>query len=146
MAMGRIDESFAESQIALKLDPLDDSINQYLGWHHIHARQFDRAIAQLEKTLDENPDFFLARVTLGMAYEQKGEVAKAIEEFKKAYELEKNAIVLGFLGHAYARGWEYRIEARKILEELEELSKRIYVPPFSIGLIHTSLGETTRSL
>lgn len=144
MAMGRIDESFAESQIALKLDPLDDSINQYLGWHYIHARQFDRAIAQLEKTLANNADFFLARVTLGMAYEQKGEIAKGIEEFKRAYELEKSSIVLGFLGHAYARAGNI-IEARKILEELEELSKRIYVPPFGIGLIRTSLGETNEA-
>ena len=144
MAMGRIEESFAESQIALKLDPLDDSINQYLGWHHIHARHFERAIAQLEKTLEKNPNFFLARVTLGMAYEQKGEVAEAIEEFKKAYQLERNAIVLGFLGHAYARAGNME-EARKILQELEELSKRIYVPPFSIGLIYTSLGKTTEA-
>ena len=144
MALGRIEESFIESEIALKLDPLDDSINQYLGWHHIHARQFERAIAQLEKTLEENPNFFLARVTLGMAYEQKGEVAKAIEEFKKAYELEGNAIVLGFLGHAYARAGN-REEARKILQELEELAKRIYVPPFSIALIYTSLGESTEA-
>lgn len=144
MAMGRIEESFAESQIALKLDPLDDSVNQYLGWHHLHARQFDRAIAQLEKTLAINPDFFLARVTLGMAYEQKGEVAKAIEEFKDAYKMEKNAIVLGFLGHAYARAGNIG-EAQKLLEELEELAKRIYVPPFSIGLIYTALGQNTQA-
>jgi DNA-binding winged helix-turn-helix (wHTH) protein/Tfp pilus assembly protein PilF len=144
MAMGRIEESYAESQIALKLDPLDDSVNQYLGWHHIHARQFDRAIAQLEKTLANNPDFFLARVTLGMAYEQKGEVAKGIEEFKKAYKLEKNAVVLGFLGHAYAGAGNIG-EAQRILAELEELSKRRYVPPFSIGLIYTALGRNTQA-
>jgi tetratricopeptide (TPR) repeat protein len=145
MTMGRIDDSFAESQIALKLDPLDDSINQYLGWHYHYARQLDRAIAQLEKTLDPNPDFFLARVTLGMAYVQKGEVAKAIDEFKRAYELEKNAIVRGFLGHAYAQAGKLD-EARGILEELEELSKRVYVPAFSLGLIYSSLGQKGRPL
>ena len=144
MAMGRIDESFAENQIGLRLDPLDESINQYLGWHHIHARQFDRAIVQLEKTLANNPDFFLARVTLGMAYEQRGEVAKGIEEFKKAYKLETNAIVLGFLGHAYAHAGNIGA-AQRILEELEELSKRIYVPSFSTGLIRTSLGQNTQA-
>jgi len=144
MAMGRIEESLAESQIALKLDPLDDSINQYLGWHYIHARQFGRAIAQLEKTLADNPEFFLARVTLGMAYVQEGEVEQGIEEFKKAYKLEKNAVVLGFLGHAHAVAGN-REEASRILEELEELSKRIYVPPFSIGLIYTALGEATEA-
>ena len=144
MAMGRVEESFVESQIALKLDPLDDSINQYLGWHYIHARHFERAIVQLEKTLEQNPDFFLARVTLGMAYEQNGNVSKAIDEFKKAYQLERNAIVLGFLGHTYARAGDLE-NARKILQELEELSRRIYVPPFSIGLIYGSLGETTEA-
>jgi TolB-like protein/Tfp pilus assembly protein PilF len=144
MAMGRIEESLAESEVALKLDPLDDSINQYLGWHYIHARQFGRAIAQLEKTLADNPDFFLARVTLGMAYAQKGEAEKAIEEFEKAYKLEKNAIVLGFLGYAYALAG-IREEAEKKLNELEELSKRIYVPPFSMGLICTALGESTEA-
>jgi len=141
MAMGRPEESLAESQVALKLDPLDDSVNQYLGWHYIHARQFDRAIGQLEKTLAHNPEFFLAHVTLGMAYEQKGEVEKAIHEFQKAYELEENTIVRGFLGHAYAIAGN-REAAQKILEELEDLSKRVYVPPYSIALIYTALGKT----
>ena len=141
MAMGRIEESLAESERALKLDPLDDSINQYLGWHYLQARQFDRAIGQLEKTLAENPEFFLARVTLGMAYEQNGELDKAIAEFQKAYELEKNNVVLGFLGHAYAMAGN-REAAQKILSELEELSQRVYVPAYSIALIYTALGET----
>ena len=141
MAMGRIEESLAENETALKLDPLDNTINQYLGWHYLHARQFDRAIGQLEKTLAENPEFFLARVTLGMAYEQNGELDKAIAEFQKAYELEKNNVVLGFLGHAYAMAGN-REAAQKILRELEELSKRVYVPPYNIALIYTALGET----
>ena len=141
MAMGRIEESLAESEKALKLDPLDDSINQYLGWHYLHARQFDRAIGQLEKTLTENPEFFLARVTLGMAYEQNGELDKAIAEFQMAYELEKNNVVLGFLGHAYAMAGNTEA-AQKILTELEELSRRVYVPAYSIALIYTALGET----
>lgn len=141
MAMGRIEESLAESERALKLDPLDDSINHYLGWHYLHARQFDRAIGQLKKTLAEKPEFFLARVTLGMAYEQNGELDKAIAEFQKAYELEKNNVVLGFLGHAYAMAGN-REAAQQILEELEELSRRVYVPAYNIALIYTALGET----
>ena len=141
MAMGRTEESLAENQIALKLDPLNDSVNQYLGWHYLHARQFDRAIGQLEKTLANNPEFFLARVTLGITYEQKGELDKAIAEFQKAYESEQNNVVLGFLGHAYALAGN-REAAQKILKELEELSQRVYVPPYSIALIYTALGNS----
>jgi DNA-binding winged helix-turn-helix (wHTH) protein/tetratricopeptide (TPR) repeat protein len=140
MAMGRIEESLAESRLALKLDPLDDSINQYLGWHYIHARQFDRAIGQLEKTLELNPDFFLARVTLGMAYAQKGEFAKAIVQFQQARLIDSPPLLLGFLGQAYAMAGK-REAASKALEELEALSNRVYVPPYSIALVYTALGE-----
>ena len=31
----------------------------------------------------------------------------------------------------------------QILEELEDLSKRTYVPPYSIALIYAALGETS---
>jgi TolB-like protein/Tfp pilus assembly protein PilF len=142
MAMGRIEESLVQSELALKLDALDDCVNQYLGWHYIHARHFDRAIGQLEKTLTGNPDFFLARVTLGMAYVQKGEFAKGISELEKASEKDKLPVVLGFLGHAYGLAGQ-REKALEILEELEDLSKRTYVPPYSIALIYAALGETS---
>ncbi|HEX7313566.1 MAG TPA: tetratricopeptide repeat protein [Pyrinomonadaceae bacterium] len=144
MAMGRVEDSLAESLLALKLDPLNDSVNQYLGWHYIHARQFDRAISQLEKTLTYNPNFFLARMTLGMAYTQIGEFSKAVTEFQAARQLDTSPVILGFLGHAHAMAGE-REAARGVLAELEELSKRGYVPPYSVGLIYTALGETPRA-
>jgi len=140
MAMGRIEESFTQSELALKLDPLDDSINQYLGWHYIHARQFNRAISQLEKTLANNADFLLARVTLGMAYTQRGEFDKGIAELTKAAETDRLPLVLGFLGHAYGMSGHTDI-AMRIMEELEGLAKRTYVPPYCVGLIHSALGE-----
>lgn len=141
MAMGRIEQSFVETKIALELDPLDCDVNQYLGWHHIHARQFDRAISQLEKTLEINPEFFLARVTLGMAYVNRGDFAEGIEEFQKASRLEKPNLLLAFLGHAYALSGN-REEALKLLEELQELATQVYVPPYGIGLIYTALGDS----
>ena len=45
-----------------------------------------------------------------------------------------------------AMGWVYGVwgkpaEARKALAELQALSKRCYVTPYALGLIHASLGE-----
>jgi TolB-like protein/Tfp pilus assembly protein PilF len=140
MAMGRIEESLTQNALALKLDPLDDSINHYLGWHYIHARMFDRAIAQLEKTLVNNPDFYLGRLTLGMAYVQKAEFGKGIAEFTKAVDSHRSPMVLGFLGHAYGIAGQ-RENALRIIEELEDLSKRVYVPPSSLRLVYVSIGK-----
>jgi DNA-binding winged helix-turn-helix (wHTH) protein/Tfp pilus assembly protein PilF len=140
MAMGRIEESLTESRIAEELDPLDGEVNQYIGWHFLHARQFGRAIYQLEKTLERHPGFFLARMTLGLAYVQRGEFDRAIEQFETASLMEKPPLLLSFLGHAYAMAGR-REEALKILEELKELSKQTYVPVYGIGLIYTALGS-----
>jgi TolB-like protein/DNA-binding winged helix-turn-helix (wHTH) protein/Tfp pilus assembly protein PilF len=140
MAMNRVEESFTESELAIELDPLDGEVNQFLGWHHVQARQFDRAITQLEKTLAANPEFFLARVTLGIAYVYKGDFLKGITEFQNAGLIEKPSLLLAFLGHAYAMSGQ-REEALKVLEELKGLSNRVYVPPYGIGLIYAALGD-----
>jgi tetratricopeptide (TPR) repeat protein len=144
MAMGRIEESSVESQMATQLDPLDGEVNQYLGWHFMHVRQFGRAISHLEKTLERHPGFFLARVTLGLAYVQRGEFARAIEEFENASRAEKTPLLLAFLGHAYAMAGQ-REEALKILEQLKEMSKHTYVPVYGIGLIYMALGSSSKA-
>lgn len=140
MAMGRIEESFNESKIAMELDPLDQSASQFLGWHYLHARQYDKSIKQLEQTLEQNPDFCLAHITLGMAYERRSEFDKAIAEFQKAGQICKLSITQGFIGHAYAMAGR-RDEALQIIEDLLEISKRSYVPPYVIALVSTSLDK-----
>src|SRR6202022_3432258 len=51
LAMGRIDESFVESETFLELDPLSPDPNLHLGYHYLFSRQYDKAIAQYKKTL-----------------------------------------------------------------------------------------------
>jgi hypothetical protein len=49
------------------------------------------------------------------------------------------------LGHTYAVS-NRRAEAERILDELIEMSRRIYVSPYSIARIHTGLGNTELAL
>ncbi len=46
--------------------------------------------------------------------------------------------------HAYAVSGK-TVEARKIITELVELSKKKHVPPFEIALVHIGLGEADRA-
>jgi DNA-binding winged helix-turn-helix (wHTH) protein/tetratricopeptide (TPR) repeat protein len=144
MEMGRIEESLAECNLALELEPLDLEINQHLGSHHLFARQFDKAIEQLQKTLEMGPDFYRARVLLGIAYGQKGDFSRAINEFLQASLLEKSPVLSGFLGYAYAMTGDKK--ALQTLNDLLEKSKHSYVPPYSIALIYTGLGKRTEAL
>src|SRR5258706_4891599 len=81
VALGRMDESLAETNRALIFDPLDLSIQTHLGWHHYFAREYDQAIAPIHKALegDTSPcSRTVPPAILGAVYEQKGMYDEAI--------------------------------------------------------------------
>jgi Tfp pilus assembly protein PilF len=142
--MGRVEESQAECELALELEPLDLEINQHLGWCYLRAHDPDRAIEQLHKTLALGPDFYRARILLGIAYGQKQDFSRAIAELLEASLIDKTAVLSGFLGYTYARAGGK--EAREILADLLEQAKHTYVPPYSIALVYTGLGQQDEAL
>jgi serine/threonine protein kinase/Tfp pilus assembly protein PilF len=141
VAMARMGESLAESLCALELDPLNPGMSTHLGWHHLMAREYDRAIEQFRTALELDRSFSPAHIYLGHAYERKGMYAEAIAQFQKGRALyEKNPLFLGFLGHSYAVSGN-RDEARKAINKLKEQPGQEFVWPFMMALIYTGLGE-----
>jgi Flp pilus assembly protein TadD len=73
--------------------------------------------------------------------EQQGRGALAVASLRRASELSSgDPVILASLAHACALNGQTR-EARKILKELRAESARRYIPPYSMALIHTGLGE-----
>jgi tetratricopeptide (TPR) repeat protein len=143
--MGRHGEAIAELKRAHELDPLSLIINRELATAFSFAGQYDQAIEQLRKTLDMDSAFVPARSELGWAYTQKKMYEEAIAEFQKAISLEKdNAFSLMGLGFTYGVSGQ-KEEAHKILNQLNELSKRFYVPPTFIAAVYAGLGENDRA-
>src|SRR2546425_179137 len=141
LALGRFDESIAETRRAQELDPLSPLMNTGLGSSFHFARQHDRAIEQYRQTLAIDPNFALAHHGLGWAYEQKRMYREAILEFQKASTLSAgNTLIVASLSHAYAVAGK-RGEALKLLAELQEQSKRKYISPYGIAIGYTGLGE-----
>jgi len=168
IARARTEASLAASKRGVELDPVDLSINAHLAWHYFLARQYDQAIEACRKALELDSDSPMPHWYLGMAYEQQREYQKAIGEFQIAYVLSGgspvrpssmahayaaardavsggNPVYLSSLGHAYAVLGNVR-EARNVLAELEELSKRRYVSPYEKAILHAGLGETEQAL
>lgn len=140
LELGKIKESFAAIKAAKEFAPLDVDINMYLGWHYLYDGRYEDAINQLRKTLELDPKFYRARLLLGMAYGQNGQLPTAIAEYKQAALLEDTPITSGFLGQAHALMGE-REEALSLLNKMLEQAKLTYVPPFAIALIYTGLGQ-----
>ena len=104
------------------------------------ARQYDQSIAQSRKALEMFPNFFLPHMALGRALFEKGDYSTGIEELQKAKAMEPTPLVIGNLGYAYAKSGR-KDEARKLLAELKEQSKRRYVASYWIAMIYVGLDE-----
>jgi serine/threonine protein kinase len=139
--MGRSAEAAAELERAHELDPLSLIINVARGWIYYLGRRYDDAIKQFFRTLELDPNFVHARFCLGLAYVQKAMFAEAIDEFQKVIAmLGRDPGALAALGYAYGVSGK-KAEARKLLAELREQSKRRYVAPYRLALICIGLDE-----
>jgi serine/threonine-protein kinase len=141
VAMGRTEESIAEAKQTRKLEPLSLIINSQLGWVFYLARQYRLAVEQCQMTLELDPNFFVARRYMGLAYEQEGLHDKAVAELQKAAVLSGGSpLTRAELAHGYAMSGR-RAEARKVLEELRERSKREYISSYFVAIIYAGLGN-----
>ena len=145
-ARSRFQESAAETDQALRLDPLSLMINADRGWLSFFARQHDRAIEHLRKAIDMEPNFALPYWLLGLNKEQKGLIEEATAEFRKALSLSPDSpFALASLGHILGTAGT-RSEALAVLEQLSALSARRYVSPHSIATVHVGLGQTSDAI
>src|ERR1700716_483827 len=146
MAMGRFQDGFSQINKARALDPLSISINFSLGWRLYLARQYDRAIVQLRNTLEMDPSYELPHLVLGQAYEEKGAFDLAISELQKALELSHGTpLMVSALAHAYARAGN-KLEAEKLLKQLERNAKTKYVSPYYFAVVYLGLGDDAQAM
>jgi adenylate cyclase len=145
LSMGRLDEAIAEEKRALELDPLSLVINRDLGDTFYFARQYDQAIKQYRKALELDPNFVTVHGSLGAAYLQKSMYKEGIAEYEKEFAISPgSASALASLGHAYAVTGR-RTQAKKVLDQLDRLSKQEYVPAEFRVHIYAALGEQDRT-
>jgi TolB-like protein/DNA-binding winged helix-turn-helix (wHTH) protein/Tfp pilus assembly protein PilF len=144
--MGRPDESIAEINRALELDPLSLIINANAVVILYHARRYDQAIEQLRNAREIDLMFDSYSTLLGLVYEQKGMYKEAVAELKKGVgSSEVDSFSLGALGHVYAVAGE-RKKALKIVEELKALSKQRHVDPRAMAEVYVGLGDKDQTI
>jgi TolB-like protein/DNA-binding XRE family transcriptional regulator len=140
MATGRVEESLAESLHCLELDPLELVVNVHLVWHYLFARQYEEAIEQCWKTSELHPNSFWPAWFFGLAYQQDGQIGRAVEELQIAVKMSGDVtFASAALGHLYGTAGNAS-EARVIFDELTARSTRGFVPSYDIALVCTGLG------
>ena len=144
--LGRKQQAIKEITQAQELDPLSLPVNASVVYVLYLCRQYDEAIKAGKRTLELDTRFSLTHQRLGLAYVQKKMYHEAIAEFQQAVNTSHRAPQpLVALGHAYAVSGS-RVEAEKVLTELEDLSRVGYVSPYGIAAIYVGLAKKSRRL
>lgn len=140
-AMLRFPEAVEQAEAAQQIDPLSLSINATLASRYRHAGRMDDALRLGQRTLEMDPNFVPAHFSLGAVYEDQGSWQQATDEYKKVIELSPDdPTALAAIGYIHARSGE-KAEARKIIDQLTEISKKHYVPSFEFAAIFAGLGD-----
>jgi TolB-like protein/Tfp pilus assembly protein PilF/DNA-binding XRE family transcriptional regulator len=140
MAVGRTEESLTASRRCLELDPLDLVINVHMAWHYLFAHQYEQAIEQCWKTSDLHPNSFWPAWFFGLAYEQQGQIDRALEELQIAVKMSGDVtFASAALGHLYGSVGKTP-EARTIFDDLTARAARSFVPSYDIALVCAGLG------
>lgn len=143
-AIGQHEKALEEIRLAEELDPLSITTHATEAWILFHQRKYDQAIEKCRMTLEMAPNHGQTTYFLACAYTMKGMYEEAISSYQKASQ---EGLIWAdiFLGYAYGISGE-RDKAEKLLSELEELSKKRYVPPSYKAVIYAGLGEIDKAV
>src|ERR1051325_8751237 len=156
MQMGKFSLAKAEIEEAHNLDPLSPIISANTGLYSYYEHNYDDAIAKYKVTLQSDPDFWVARHYLALAYVQKGMHQDAIAELRKLIKapasgpipdeiVEAESEAASSLGFAYGMAGK-QAEAQAILKQLEALSKRRYVSPLYFAIVYAGLKDNDKAI
>lgn len=135
-AMGKRKEALDEIKTALEVDPLSLIINGIAAAIYGLNGDYDRSLEQAKKTVDMDPNFQRSHIYLGEAYQRKGMLNEAAEEYYKVTVLnggtEQDARAFtDSLKYALRRGGEkaYYLKLAEILTGLRNELQRNDGPP-----------------
>jgi serine/threonine-protein kinase len=145
MAMGRMDESVEQIELAHTLDPLSPTIGFGLGWAQYFMGNYGAAIDRYERTLEHDSDFVLAPWFLGPALILSGQYDRAIEVCERWIPIvRRKSGLLALLAYANAMAGR-RDEALRIVRKLEQAANGESVAPDHLALVHIGLGDNDRA-
>jgi serine/threonine-protein kinase len=139
--VGRQDEAAEAARLGRELDPLSPATNGIAALVSYHAREYDQAISECERTLDRDRTSFLGLLAITLSYAAKGMYKEAISHAERGVSVSPDVNFLrALLAAIYAMAGE-RAAAERVLAELLDRSNQVYVGPTMISWIYANLGN-----
>jgi serine/threonine-protein kinase len=142
--LGRLDEAVEQMLLAQSLDPVSSIIARDVAVIFSYRRDFEAALEQCDQTIELNPHFAPAYLTLGLIQEQRRDYDESAAAFRRAVDLApQSPRMQGALARTLALSGKTD-HARQTLRLLRELATNRYVSPFEFLTIHFALGDLER--
>jgi tetratricopeptide (TPR) repeat protein len=146
VALGRHDEAWEQINQAMRTDPLSLPNNAEVVRTLYYARDYDHAIEQAHKGLQLDPDYYRIHFWLARVYAQKGLHPEAVAEAKKVLQAMPDSTI-GLTELAYSLATSGRqSDAQKLLQRLQEKSKRTFIPAYNFAIIHIALNQKDQAM
>ncbi|MEQ1643486.1 MAG: protein kinase [Pyrinomonadaceae bacterium] len=143
--MGRHSEAVTVMKKAQHLDPLSPRMLWLLGRQYYWMGEYDTAIGYFERSIELDAQFWIGYAFIAKASAEKGDLTRAAEFAEQAVRISKrHPDAVAALAFSYAKSGN-REEARKILTELVDRSKQVYLSPFYMAQITAWLGDVDQA-
>jgi serine/threonine-protein kinase len=140
--MARLEEALEEMLLAQSLDPVSSIIARDVAVIQCYRRDFEAALEQCDHTIELNPHFAPAYLTLGLIQEQRQDFDESAAAFRRAVDLAPHSMRMqSALARTLALSGK-RDHARETLRTLEQLSTTRYVSPFEFVTISFAVGDS----
>jgi DNA-binding winged helix-turn-helix (wHTH) protein/Tfp pilus assembly protein PilF len=139
LALNDVDDSYAQLEQAADLEPLSVASTAWLSQAAYLDRRYDKAIALARETLDLSPQRDDAWVTMGLAYEARGEFTRAADAFARYGQVSKNSAEAAALIAAVDARAHRSESARMLLSIAQQHVKQ--VDPEDLAIAFALLGE-----
>ena len=139
--LARLDEALEQMLLAQSLDPVSSIIARDVAVTQYYRRDFDAALEQCDHTIELNPHFAPAYLTLGMIQEQRKDFDESAAAFSRAVDLAPNSLRMqSALARTLALSGK-RERAIEVLETLNDMASTRYVSPVEFLTLWFAAGD-----
>jgi serine/threonine protein kinase/tetratricopeptide (TPR) repeat protein len=140
LPLRQFDKAIEVSRRALELDPISPLMHSNLGGIYLASQQLDRALEQFLQALEIDPHSGMAHMRLGQLHLEAGNYGEAMLAAETAAREMGRVPLLGLIGAIHARAGRIE-EAKKVLDELEDVAQKMYIPSLSFVAVNLALGQ-----
>ena len=134
-------EASEAARLGQELDPQSPATNGIAALVSYNARQYDQAIDECGRALERDRASFLGLLAMTLSYAAKGMYKEAISHAERGVSVSPDVNLLrALLAAVYAMSGE-RAAAERVLADLLERSKQVYVGPTMISWIYANLDD-----